>query len=336
MKANSYDNPGTSGGNLESVSEMLSLLSPAETPFISTIRKKSASATFPETLADTLRPVKITGQREGKKFSNINNKAGKRQRFGSYIQIFGESFGVTATQEAITKRGGNAVVDDEMAESEMRAMLDVKRDYEARALSAEEHQDGGDDERETRGFFKWVQASAQSVNPVPADFRPASAQILSGVGAPATFTEAQLYTVLQALAKVRGKRVNNLRGFAGENIVAVVDNFSRVQPSSTNQRYTVNTDAAKHEIDIMVNVFRTSHGTIEIIPDYFVKISADDAEGDANALAIADMELWELHELEELSSGERDTDSGGETNYVRGQAALLCKNPKGNGALYNT
>jgi hypothetical protein len=337
MKANSYENPAIPGGNLEAVSPRMSLIAPEETPFYSACHSRSTSATKPETVCDTLRKPRLTGRREGAKFGQPSNKAGRRRRFGGLVQIFGDNFGVTRTQQAIAKSGGVATTDDEYVDSELKTIKEVKTDIEARCLSAEEMQDGGDDEREMRGFFKWIQSTAQATEAVPTDFRTPAAQILSGVGTSVPlFTETQLYNVLKSIAKRRGKKTNALRMFSGENVVHTMDNMSRLPGTTNNERYTLNADMSSHEIELMVTIFKTSHGRIDVIPDYFVKVSADGGEGDANAAAICDMDLWELHELEPLTSEPDEDDESGMTGYVIAQLALLCRNPLGNGAIFNT
>lgn len=105
MKANSYDNPGRAGGNLESVGNRLSMLAPTETPFFSMIPKTGANAVLSETVADTLRKPRLIGGREGVGASGQGSQASKRQRFGTYQHKLFDNWAVSDVQQAVAKRG---------------------------------------------------------------------------------------------------------------------------------------------------------------------------------------------------------------------------------------
>ncbi len=61
------------------------------------------------------------GRPEGKPGTQQSNKASKRQRFGSYVHMYQDDWAVTATQQAVTSRGGNSVVDSEVMARQSRA-----------------------------------------------------------------------------------------------------------------------------------------------------------------------------------------------------------------------
>lgn len=333
MQANSYDSPAD---NLESVMDSLTILEPEGTPFTSMVRKSTATAVFTETTADTLRSARISGTREGKNATGGNNKAAKRRRFGNYVHRVFDEWGVTDVQQAVTKRGGNAVTDDELGYGKAKCLRELKRDIEAICLSNQEMQGGTDDEMQTRGFFKWVQASAQAVQPVPSDFRTPTASILTSVGTSVPlFTEAQFNTVLKSIKGVYGAK-QNLQCLAGADVIDTVDNFSRVNANATNVRYSVTESAGDKTITLMVTVFDSSFARVEMMPDDFVRFGSSSTVGEANAAAIVNREYWELQWLEDLMSKEQEDEGGGPWGWIRGQFGNMCKNPKGQGAIYNT
>lgn len=337
MNANSYASPSTAGGNRESLEDLLTILEPEETPYTSMVSKGgTVSATYTEWLADTLRAPKKGGTKEGGDAGRGGNKATKRQRFGTYLNRSLEEYGVTDIEEEISKKGGVAATDDLYAEAKAKTLREMKRDMEAINCSAQEHQGGSDADMQTRGCFQWLLSSAQTVNPVPADFRPPAASKLTGVGTSAPlFTEAQLNGVLKSLVTIYGG-TRTYQMLSGNTVVETVDNFSRVNASSTNTRYVVNQNASEKSITMMVKVFESSFGRLEIMPQQFNNCDAAGL-GDPTAALILNMELWKLMFLESLHTRDLDPEqAGGPRGYAKQIWLNRCSMPKGNGAIYNT
>ena len=338
MQANSYDNPGATGGNLESVMEELSIISPESTPFRSSIRKTSAEATFTEAGADVLRAPRITGTREGKTAQGGNNKAQKRARFGNYVQRVFDEWGVTDTQQAVTRKGGNAFTDDEYGYGKAKCLREVATDIESIALSNQEMVGGTDDEMVTRGFFHWVQVAAQATQPVPANFRPATAQILTGVGTTVPlFSETDFNGVLKAVKQAFGAK-QVLDCYAGDDVIETVDLMTRIIEDVDNNTVvrTVGEGGDGHTITLYVTVFDSSFARVNMINDQFVRFNTTTNTGESTSAALVKPDLWELQWLEDLVSKDEGDHGGGESGWIRGHFACMCRNPKGNGAIYNT
>jgi len=348
MNANSYANPSTAGGNREDLRDILTILEPEETPFTSACQKaEGPSSTFIEVLADTLRKPRITGTREGTDAGKAGNKVNKRQRFGSYVHRVQDEYGVTDVQQAISKRGGVAAINNEYGESKAKALREVKRDIESICCSTQEMQGGSDTEMQTRGVGTWISNAAQAVNPVPVDFRPPSTAvagaaldaatdgptICTGITGPNVLTESNLNTLLRNLSKIYGGK-KEFTLLSGDNITQTVDNFTRLNPSATNAvRYNIVEDASKHTITLNVSVFDSSFGRCSVVPTQFNNVSASTGLGDPNTAYILNMSLWRLMFLENLHSVDQDENAGGMSGYVKAMFALLCLNPKGNGKI---
>jgi hypothetical protein len=116
----------------------------------------------------------------------------------------------------------------------------------------------------------------------------------------------------------------------GVEFIETVDNFTRVQPSATNNRYQVQDYADKRQITLSVRVFDSSFGIANLIPDQFVKIDANGI-GDPNAALFLNMELLELQFMEALHSVDLPDYGGGPRGYCKTIYSLCCKNPKGLG-----
>ena len=342
MQADSYASPADIGGNREDLRDILTILEPEETPFTSSIRKgEGPKSTFIEVLADTLRKPRTTGTREGTDAGKGNNKAKNRQRFGAFVHRVQDEFGVTDVQQAISRAGGTAAVDNEYGDAKAKTIREVKRDMEAVACSDVEMQGGTDDEMRTRGAARWIQDTAQATQPVPALFRPTGGDpdttnsvIKSGVGSPANFTEATFNNLTKNLSKVYGGK-RQFTVIAGDNVSQVVDNFTRVNSSATNIRYQVTEMASTHTITLSVSMFDSTFAQFNMVPTQFNKVDTN-GDGDPNVALILNMALWQMLFLEGLHSVDQDENAGGTVGYVKAMFALLCLNPKGNGKIFNT
>lgn len=307
----------------------ISIIVPEETPFASMVKKGPAPHnTFTEFLADTLRKPRTAGSREGSSGAKGGNKATKRQRFGVYQHRFHDTFGVTDIQQLITVRGGTVDVPSEYDYAEAKCIREIKRDIEAVFCSANDTNGGNDDEMKTRGAFKWLEAT--QTPQVPADFVTPAAQRVTGL---ATLTEAAVNGVLKSLKSNYGG-AREYQCIAGNDYIEDFDNFTRVNSDATNIRYRVNENAATHEITLMVKVFRSTFGSINIIPSEFVNVDAN-GDGDVDSLLILNMDLWEALWMEALNSNEDPPDAGGQSGYCKAVGALGCHNPKGNASIKN-
>lgn len=335
MNASAY-NPGTTGGRREDLRNVLTILEPEETPFVSRVRKGPApKSTLVETLGDTLRKAKNSGTKEGTDGTKGGNKAANRSRFGVYIHRLQESFGVSDVQQIISERGGQAAVDDEYGTAKAKTIREMKRDLEAVCLGTQEDSGGTtESDMKTRGVQKWLSTSAQSSNPVPSNFRTLSNASVSGKSFAGTrFTEDDLNGVLKTLKGAYGGK-RTYMGLGGNNAVDTVDHFTRTDVSSA-ARYRVFEDADTHEITMMVSVFDSSFGRLEMQSDDFIAIDSN-GDPDAEHLDILNPELWHLDLFDALHSTDLPDLGGGPNGQAKVMFALLCDSPKGNGRIYNS
>ncbi len=333
MNANSYSSPGTSGGNREWLDGKLTILEPEETPFVSMVTKiNNAKGTLHECVADTLRPARTAGSREGSSGTKGGNRSTKRARFGAYLHRWFDSFGVTDVQQAVSSKGGVATTTDEYGDSKAKCIREVKRDLEATSLSDLETQ-GGDDEMQTRGAFKWC-ASSQTPA-IPAAYQTPSAQRLTGV------TELKevgsgggINPVLKSL-KTKGAS-GPYHFFCGNDFVEDIDLFTRTgDAGSTANRYRIQENGREQTVTMMVKVFATSFGRVEVHPDQFVRIGSDGV-GSATSGLLASMDTWELNFLESLHSEDDMEDASGQTGWVKAIGGLFCRMPKANATVINS
>lgn len=296
--------------------------------------------TYTEVLADELDAPTTDGQPEGKDITQFANKAVKRQRFGNNIQIATRDFGVTDVQMLVD----TAAVSNEYEYAKMKTLREMKRDIESTICSNNERQSGnGTDAWKTRGLFKWTASGRTSAadsggvvttsmdrtkpDDVPAEYcTPAAQDIDAGGG----LTEDGLNGVLQSLFETHSAKKTYM-GVFGPEVVEKIDNFTRLSGDTSNERYTLNDDVTRKTINLEVKVFNSSFGRVNVIPSVFLNRSG--ATFDTDAGLILDLSLLELQYMEGLHAVNMDDEGGGPRGYAKTIYTLMCKSPKGLGAI---
>ena len=170
----------------------------------------------------------------------------------------------------------------EMAEQIADALVTVKRQIEKRCLSAEDTKDdnGTTQGNETRGVFSYVNASAQTLYPVPAAFRTPSAQIVSGAMSGAT--EAAFATMCQSSFKQR-KGPFKMTGFLGIELKAAFTNFTKYVATvgSFTATRTFNQEAGSKALISVLDKMVMDTGEVDLLASAFLYTDADTGEDSA-------------------------------------------------------
>jgi hypothetical protein len=112
-------------GNAEDISDIITNISPKDTPFFSACGKERATATNHEWLEDSLRAAADNKKVEG--FEYTVSDPTPRVRLGNYTQIFSVGYGVTDTQEVVLKHGVRSEIGYQMRKAMKEIGLDVER-----------------------------------------------------------------------------------------------------------------------------------------------------------------------------------------------------------------
>ena len=182
-------------GNREDLTDIISILEPESTPFVSMMKKGRATGTFVEWQADKLSTPDFDGVNEGEDVSSFKNQAEDRARLGNYVQKFRDTFQVSDIQELVDTAG----VANEFANAEAKAVRNVKRSIESAFCSSQDRQAeaGSGTPYKTRGMLKWLGVGGQ-----PSDL-PAAYQNVAN-DTTGTQTEATFNSVLQELYEANG------------------------------------------------------------------------------------------------------------------------------------
>lgn len=116
-------------GNREELSNIVSRITPEETPIYSMASKGDAKSVHPEWETDKLAVPKANAQLEGDEYSF--NAIDVPVRLGNYTQIFRNSWIISETQEEVDNAGNN----QKMAEQKIKKGIETRKDVELSILS---------------------------------------------------------------------------------------------------------------------------------------------------------------------------------------------------------
>ena len=324
-------------GDREDLTNFLTILDPEDTPKLSTFSKVGAQTNYlKEWQVDNLANVDFSGVVEGQDVTAYNNESVNRARIGNYVQKFRQPWMVSDLQEASNPAG----VTSEVAESKSKAMREIKRNIEAAIGSDNEMQaDNGSVPYLFRGLGKWIQATAQSVNPVPSLFLTPAASI--DTTATGSLTEAAFNDVFQSIFQVvGGKRSYSL--FAGPALKRAISNFQRATGSSgTTKTYMVTQDASENKIDLNVTIYDGDFHIVTVIPDLFNGILTGAAVTSATNQQkargyVINPDLVGISYMIGMQAVELPNMGGGRRGFVNAALTLMVKNPKGLGKFSAT
>lgn len=324
-------------GDRENLTDFLTILEPEDTPKLSSFPKvKGQTNVFQEWQMDNLNNVNFSGVVEGQDVQAFNNEVQNRFRTGNYTQLFREAWMVSQLQEASNPAG----VSDEVANSKEKAMRVVKRSIEAAIGSDNEMQlDTGTLPYKFRGLGKWIQATAQSLNPVNALYLTPTASI--DTTATASLTETNFNDVFQSIFQsVGGARSYTL--FAGPSLKRAISNFQRATGSAGQTKtYQVTQDANEKQITLNVSFYEGDFHTVTVVPDLFNGLldganpSTTTNQQKARGYVV-NPDLVGISYMIGLGSDELPNQGGGRRGYVSAALTLMVKNTKGLGKFAAT
>lgn len=275
-----YDEPISSGGNREDLSDLIFDVSPTETPVLTMCGKNKATGSNHEWLTDTLADAAANANIEGNDVEGV--QADSRGRLGNYTQILGKTAQVSGTQEKVLKAG----VKSEMAYQLERRMREMKRDGEFAIIGVSNPKAIGSETvaREMGSLDAYLLTNNQFAATGSSVPTGDGTDVSDYAGIDRTLTETIFNGGLQDMFTNSG---------GNESVNAVVSAAHKKVISSFTSAATryVTTDDKKlvASIDVYVGDFHTAR----IIPDRYIK---------ANMLYIIDPEYLKISELRPIHS----------------------------------
>jgi len=219
--------------NREDLTDIVTNISPTETPLVSMFGKTKANATYHEFVEDELKPAKANAHVEGEDITA--HEVPSRVRKGNYTQIIEEDYKVTETQQAVNTAG----VKDEYAYNAYKAMKQFSKDLEYALVNNTEAKAGSKTE----------------------------ARQMAGVPG---IVKTNILTAASITGKVIGDALQAAWEQGGEPTKLVVSGANKRAVSAMTTSNTKTVAAKDKTLTEAVDVYDTDFGRIEIVASRFM------------------------------------------------------------------
>jgi len=299
----------TAIGMREDLSDVIYDISPTDTPFMSSIGKTKATATYHEWQTDSLAAAALGGAVEGADASSIT--ASPTTRIGNRTQIFTKSVAVAGTLEAVDKAGRKS----EKAYQLAKVSAELKRNIELTLLSNQVSAAGNSSTARTMGGLQaWLSSNYDG-----------GTSGVAGSGGTTARTDGTDRTFTEDILKVVIKEVYQ----SGGNPKVLMVNPTHKQTVSAfagiaAQRYM----APANEPTTIVgaaDVYMSDFGTISVVPNRFMNsTNACDETAfivDPDMAAVAYLRPFQTIELAKTGDSEKTQLLAELTLEVKNEAA---------------
>ena len=306
---NTFDSYDATGIR-EDLSDVITNISPEETPFFSRTKKRKASNTYVEHLTDTLRASGDNAHIEGDDTTADAMTAATRQ--GNYTQIFKNAVVIPDTDVGLDKAGRSR----EIAYQTLKIAAEQKKDVE-RALFLNNARVAGSSTlaREMAGAPTWLTSNTVAGSG-GADATGDGTDTRTD-GTQAAFSQTNFDSAMQSIWENGGNpdtvylsafQMNVALGFTGNN----------------NQRSSV--QAGDERVVKSLAVYVTPWGTVQFQPS---------RECRGRDVHIFQDDKWEVAELRPMKNVALSKTGDSEKRQVVYEATLLCLNEAAHGAVYD-
>jgi hypothetical protein len=299
----------TAIGQREDLTDVIYNISPTSTPFMSSIGKTKATATYHEWQTDALAAPALGGAVEGADASSIT--ASPTSRIGNRTQIFTKSVAVAGTLEAVDKAGRKSEKAYQMA----KVSAELKRNIELTLLSNQTAAVGDSSTARTMGGLQaWLSSNGDFGTDGVAGSGGTTARTN---GTNRTFTETILKTVVAEVYTSGGSPKVLMVNPAHKQVVSAFAGIAA-------QRYMAPSDQPTTIIGA-ADVYMSDFGTISVVPNRFMNSTNAGNETafvvDPDMAAVAYLRPFETIELAKTGDAEKTQLLAELTLEVKNQAA---------------
>lgn len=292
-------------GIREDLSDIISDISPTETPFFSKCGKEKVTNTYTEWQTSELRDAALNAHVEG---ADSGAEFTPTVRVGNYTQIGKGGFRVSGTAQSVNTAGRGK----EYAYQVLQRGKELKRDLEVALLGTQARNPGSTtDARVMAGVGSWLSSNTigDATFPTSADGTGTFAP-----GAGAAFTQADFDTILQQIWEAGG---NPDRVYLRADLMAAAvaelegNNNARTENALT----TVNNNLVRYQ---------TPWGTVTFVPDRFMP------EG---SVYILDSSKWKVGTLRGWRQEKLAKTGDSIHGHIVGEHTLISHNEKASGHM---
>lgn len=299
----------TAIGMREDLSDVIYSISPTDTPFMSSIGKTKATATFHEWQTDALAAAALGGAVEGADATSIT--ASPTTRIGNRTQIFTKSVAVAGTLEAVDKAGRKSEKAYQMA----KVSSELKRNIELTLLSNQVSAAGNSSTARTMGGLQaWLSSNYDGGTSGVAGSGGTTART---DGTNRTFTETILKTVVKEVYESGGNPKVLMVNPGHKQLVSAFAGIAAQRYMAPSNEPTTIIGAA--------DVYMSDFGTISVVPNRFMNSTNNCDETafvvDPDMAAVAFLRPFQTIELAKTGDSEKTQILAELTLEVKNQAA---------------
>ncbi len=305
-------------GNREDLSDVVSRITPEDTPIYSMISKETAKAIFPEWEIDTLAAPAANAQVEGDQYTYA--AITPVVRAGNYMQIMRKDWVISKTQEALDN-AGNA---EQRNVIRVKRGIEMKKDTELAIVSNTASVASGT--RLMGGLPSWLTTNvSRGATGANGGYNTGTKlTVAETTGTQRAFTKTLLDTVMQS-CYVNGGNVKYL--VVSPYVKSVFVTFM----SDTNVasfRYAA--DGGKNTIIGTADIYEGPFGKVSVVPNRVMATSA----AVARRAFLLDSELLSMKVLRKIGE-DKDlaSNADADTGVLIGEHTLAVKNEAGLGVV---
>ncbi len=271
--------------NREDLTDVVTNITPTQTPITSMIGKSKANATYHEFPQDVLADAAANAHVEGEKDTAV--AAAARTRSGNYTQIMKKGYIVSNTQQAVKTAG----VADEYNYNMLKAMKELAKDLEL-AITTQKTKAAGST------------AVARTMAGIPG---LVTTNVMANGGTTRAITQAIITGALKAAWEA-----------GGEPNKLICSGTQKVAISGLTTSNTKNVDATKKKVVEAIDVIDTDFGRIEIVASRFMPDTSVFVL-DPQYISIAWLRPFKKKDLPDDSDGKAGMITGEMTLELRGE-----------------
>jgi hypothetical protein len=299
---------GSTGGAAEDILDLITQITPTDTPFLSRLGVSRAYASYHEWLTDFLTTSGSTGNALVEGESALEAQLTDKTRYNNYTQISDRTFIISGTEEAVSHYG----LDSQYSYQLEKAMKELKIKMEKLLLGNGTANSGaGASARIAKGAMHFIAS--------------AGGNTASGAASVSALTESIYNTLAQAIYEDGGNPDTTfVNGFNKRRISAFASNNSRFLDMKNNKKLTG-----------IISVYESDFGTQEIVLDrYLMGISEMTNTGaDKGCGLMVEMSKLKIAYLRKPFTNPLSTDGDRKKVQILTEYTLECLAPTQQGVL---
>lgn len=311
-------------GKVQSFEEYISIVDNGNTPLTTSIPKgKELTQALHNWQVEEYEDLDLEGTPDGVDVTDVEHSDGEllQMNWG----YFRHAFGVSTLAEQAKVHGAKGAYTRQVR----KASVSFKRKIEKRIGSdlPARNIDNGVRGREFAGMFDRLSTTAQSVHPVPENYRPSSAY----TGTLTDFDQDDLEALIVAAYK-EAKGPVNLTGFVGIQLKDAIDKMLVYKVTKAGHSVAQAIDTRRNKvIDDTVDQIVVAGGKLTLRETPFLRYGLDGSESAGTHLSglFINLSMWCLNWNQAPTVHNLENRGGGKKGYIDAVCTLICKNPLG-------